>query len=113
MLIASIFSVCNVGFGLIAATLARSAGGATGISIIYLLPQMFLGTYVGMALSTSAQTMGKFVPSFYVTDALNSLFTRGAAPASATVLTDLGVVSISSLFILIAGISLFRRFGRA
>jgi ABC-2 type transport system permease protein len=113
LLIATVFSVCNVGFGLIAATIARSAGGATGISFIFLLPQMFLGTYVGMALSGSAQTAGRFVPSFYVTDALTSLFTRGAATASQTVLVDLGVVAASSVLILLAGIVLFRKFGRA
>jgi len=112
LLIAVVFSVCNVGFGLIAATLARSAGGATGISFIFLLPQMFLGTYVGMALSGSAQAAGRFVPSFYVTDALNSLFTRGADITSTTVITDLAVVTASSFFILAAGILLFRKFGR-
>ena len=113
LLIATVFSVCNVGFGLIAATLARSAGGATGISFVFLLPQMFLGTYVGMALSGSAQAAGRFVPSFYVTDALNSLFTRGANIASPTVLMDLGMVAVSSVLILLAGILLFRKFAHA
>ncbi len=112
MLIATIFSVCNVGFGLIAATIARSAGGATGLSFIVLLPQMFLGTYVGMALSGSAQAAGRFVPSYYVTDALTSLFTRGAAAGSTAVLTDLGVVACSSILILMAGTFVFRKFGR-
>ena len=111
LVIASVFSVCNVGFGLIAASLARTAGAATGISFLFLLPQMFLGTYVGMALSSTAQSAGRFVPSYYVTDALNSLFTRGAAVTSATVLTDLGVVAASSFLILVAGIYIFRRFG--
>ena len=113
LLIASVFSVCNVGFGLIAASIARSAGGATGVSFVFLLPQMFLGTYVGMALSSTAQAAGKFVPSYYVTDALNSLFTRGAAISSTTVLADLGVVTVSSVVILLAGIFLFRKFGQA
>jgi ABC-2 type transport system permease protein len=112
LVIASVFSVCNVGFGLIAASIARTAGAATGISFLFLLPQMFLGTYVGMALSSSAQSVGRFVPSYYVTDALNSLFTRGAAVTSATVLTDLGVVAASSLLVLVAGICIFRKFGR-
>ena len=111
--IASVFSICNVGFGLIAASLARTAGAATGISFLFLLPQMFLGTYVGMALSSTAQSAGRFVPSYYVTDALNSLFTRGAAVTSSTVLTDLGVVAASGLLILVAGIYVFRKFGRA
>lgn len=111
LVIASVFSVCNVGFGLIAASIARTAGAATGISFLFLLPQMFLGTYVGMALSSTAQNAGRFVPSYYVTDALNSLFTRGAAATSVTVLTDLGVVAASSLLILVVGIYTFRSFG--
>lgn len=111
LLIASIFAVCNVGFGLIAASVSKSAGAATGISFIFLLPQMFLGTYVGMALSSSAQAAGRFVPSFYVTDALTSLFTRGALISSTTVLIDLGIVGASSVGILIVGILLFRKVG--
>ena len=113
LVIASIFSVCNVGFGLIAASLARTAGAATGISFLFLLPQMFLGTYVGMALSATAQSAGRFVPSYYVTDALNSLFTRGAAVNSPAVLSDLGAVVAFSLLILAAGVCIFRRFGSA
>jgi len=113
LVIASVFSVCNVGFGLIAASIARTAGAATGISFLFLLPQMFLGTYVGMALSSSAQNAGRFVPSYYVTDALNSLFTRGAAITSSTVMTDLGVVGVSSLLILLTGIYIFRRLGQS
>ena len=109
--IASIFAICNVGFGLIAASISKSAGAATGISFIFLIPQMFLGTYVGMALSSSAQAAGRFVPSYYVTDALTSLFTRGAAIASATVLLDLATVGASSICILLVGIYLFRRVG--
>lgn len=112
LIIASIFAVCNVGFGLIVASIARSAGAATGISFIFLLPQMFLGTYVGMALSSSAQAAGRFVPAYYVTDALTSLFTRGASITSPSVLADLGMVGLSSLVILSVGIFLFRKIGR-
>jgi hypothetical protein len=111
LVIASVFSICNVGFGLIAASISKTAGAATGISFIFLLPQMFLGTYVGMALSSSAQAAGRFVPSYYVTDALTSLFTRGAAATSPVVLMDLGLVGASSVVILLAGILLFRKFG--
>jgi ABC-2 type transport system permease protein len=109
--IASIFAVCNVGFGLITASISKSTGAATGISFAFLLPQMFLGTYVGMALSSSAQAAGRFVPSFYVTDALTSLFTRGASVTSVAVLTDLGIVGTASVAILLVGILLFRKIG--
>jgi ABC-2 type transport system permease protein len=107
-LIATIFALCNVGFGLITAAITKSTGAATGVSFLFLLPQLFLGTFVGSALSGGAQAAGRFVPAYYVTDALTSLFTRGASPTSATVLTDLLVVASSSVAILLIGIALFR-----
>lgn len=111
LVIASIFAVCNVGFGLITASISKSAGAATGISFLFLLPQMFLGTYVGMALSSSAQVAGRLVPSFYVTNALTSLFTRGASITSPAILLDFGIVGASSFAILLAGIFVFKKIG--
>ncbi len=111
--IVSVFALCNIGFGLIAAAISRSAGAATGISFIFLMPQLFLGTFVGSALSSAAQAAGKFLPAYYVTDALTSLFTRGAAVTSQSVVTDLAVVSASSIVILLLGVQVFRRFGKA
>ncbi len=108
-----VFSLCNVGFGLITATIAKSEGAATGIAFLFVLPQMFLGTFVGLAMSGVAQFIGRFVPSYYVTDALTSLLLRGAPVTSPMVLLDLLVVSTTSLLVLIAGIQLFRKFGRA
>jgi ABC-type multidrug transport system permease subunit len=112
LLIVAVFALCNIGFGLIAAAVARSAGAATGISFIFLMPQLFLGTFVGTALSTTAQTAGRFLPAYYVTDALTSLFTRGAAVTSPAILTDLAVVSVSSVAILLVGTLVFKRFGK-
>jgi len=108
-----VFSLCNVGFGLITATVAKSSGAATGLSFIFILPQMFLGTFVGFALSGPAQAAGKFVPSYYVTDALTSLFLRGAPVSSPSVLLDLVVVLVASFVALLLGIVLFRKYGRA
>lgn len=110
--IITVFALCNIGFGLITAAISRSAGAATGISFLFLMPQLFLGTFVGTALSATAQTAGRFVPAYYVTDALTSLFTRGAAVTSQTVLTDLAVVSASSVIILLVGVQVFKRFGK-
>jgi ABC-2 type transport system permease protein len=110
--IMSVFALCNVGFGLITATLAKSPGAATGIAFVFIMPQMFLGTFVGFALSPSAQAAGKFVPSYYVTDALTSLFLRGAPVSSPTILLDLSVVSICSVVALLFGILLFGKYGK-
>jgi len=108
-----IFSLCNVGFGLITATVAKSSGAATGISFIFILPQMFLGTFVGAALSSTAQSISRFVPSYYVTDALTSLFLRGAPATSPAILLDTLVISICSIAALMVGILLFRKYGKA
>jgi ABC-type Na+ efflux pump permease subunit len=105
-----VFSVSNVGFGLITATVAKSSSAATGISFLFVLPQLFLGTFVGASLSGGAQIVGKFIPSYYVTDALTSLFLRGAPLTSTTILLDLAVVSVSCIGILIAGIVLYAKY---
>ena len=112
-LIVTMFALCNIGFGLITAAISRSAGAATGISFLFLMPQLFLGTFVGTSLSATAQAAGRFVPAYYVTDALTTLWTRGAAVTSLTVLTDLAIVSASSVVILLVGIQVFKRFGKA
>jgi ABC-type multidrug transport system permease subunit len=108
-LLVLVFSLSNVGFGLITATISKSAGAATGLSFLFVLPQLFLGTFVGASLSSSAQVAGKFVPSYYVTNALTSLFLRGAATTSPTILLDLAVVSVSCVAILAAGIVLYAK----
>jgi ABC-2 type transport system permease protein len=105
-----VFSLSNVGFGLITATIAKSPGAATGISFLFLLPQLFLGTFVGASLSSAAQVAGKFVPSYYVTDALTSLFLRGAAITSPTILLDMATVSLSCIAILAVGIILYAKY---
>ena len=105
-----VFSLSNVGFGLITATIAKSSGAATGLSFLFLLPQMFLGTFVGASLSGAAQIAGKFVPSYYVTDALTSLFLRGASLGSVTILVDFAVVAVSCVAILAVGIVLYAKY---
>jgi ABC-2 type transport system permease protein len=106
----TIFSLCNVGFGLITATIAKSANTATGIAFIFVMPQMFLGTFVA---SGAAQAAGRFVPSYYVTDALTTLLLRGAPILSSAVLSDVAIVAGASVATLLLGVALFRRYGRA
>jgi ABC-2 type transport system permease protein len=106
----SVFSVSNVGFGLITATIAKSPGAATGIAFLFVIPQLFLGTFVGASLSAGAKVAGQFVPSYYVTDALTSLFLRGAIPTSTIILVDFGIVSASCVAILAVGIALYAKY---
>ena len=103
------FSLSNVGFGLITATIAKSSGAATGIAFLFVIPQLFLGTFVGASLSSAAQIAGQFVPSYYVTDALTSLFLRGASITSQAILLDLAVLSVSCVAILAVGIALYSK----
>ena len=105
-----VFSVSNVGFGLITASIAKSSSAATGLSFLFVLPQLFLGTFVGASLSGGAQIAGKFVPSYYVTDALTSVFLRGAPLGSVTILVDLAVVCVSCVAILAVGIVLYAKY---
>jgi len=108
-LIITVFALCNIGFGLITAAISKSAGAATGISFVFLMPQLFLGTFVGSALSSTAQEAGRFLPAYYVTDALTSLWTRGASVTSPAVMTDLTAVVVSSVVVLTMGVLMFRR----
>ncbi len=110
-LIVTVFALCCVGCGLITAAIAKSPESATGITFIFILPQMFLGTFVSVGLSSIAQTAGKFVPSYYVTDALTSLLLRGAPVTSSTILLDFAVVAVYSIIVLMLGILLFEKFG--
>lgn len=105
-----VFSVSNVGFGLITATIAKSSSAATGLSFLFVLPQLFLGTFVGASLSGGAQIAGKFIPSYYVTDALTSVFLRGAGIASASILIDFAVVAASCIGVLAVGIILYAKY---
>jgi ABC-2 type transport system permease protein len=107
-----LFSLSNVGFGLITATIAKSSGAATGLSFLFVLPQLFLGTFVGAQLSSGAQIAGKFVPSYYVTDALTSLFLRGAPLTSMIILVDTAIVTLFCVVILVIGVVLYEKYFR-
>ncbi|MGY5873972.1 MAG: ABC transporter permease [Candidatus Thorarchaeota archaeon] len=108
-LISLAFSLVAVGFGLIAATLSKSADVATGISFIFIMPQMFFGTF--MPLGGATEVIAKFMPSKYITDALTTLFLRGAPVTSTIIWFDFAVVSILGIALILVGIALFERFG--
>jgi ABC-2 type transport system permease protein len=99
--------LCNVGFGLITASLVKSSSAATGVSFVFILPQMLLGTFV-----PASPGLARLVPSHYVTDALTSLFLRGAPLTSPVVMNDLTVVAVVGVVTVAVGIAVFQRFGR-
>jgi ABC-2 type transport system permease protein len=112
-LIVSAFSLCCIGFGLVTATIAKSDGVATGMSFLFIMPQMLLGTFVPMGGTQLGRIAARFMPSHYVTDALTSLLLRGAAITSSTILFDAAFVLVSGILILVIGVVLFEMYGKA
>jgi len=51
-----------------------------------------------------------FLPSYYATDALTSIF-NGASLLSANILTDFAFITIFSMVIVILGILIFKKYG--
>ena len=100
-------TVTSVGLGLITAAFARNSGAATGISFVFILPLMFLGTFV-----PAPEYISRLVPTWYVTDALTSIFLRNAPITSPTIINDLVILAAASGVIIIAGVVAFRRFGK-
>jgi len=102
-------SLCSVGLGLITATIAKSAGAATGISFIFILPQMFFGTF--MPLTDVTRVISVFLPSYYVTNAIDTIF-KGVSPFAVEILMQLGTIALMSVVIVILGIFLFKKYGK-
>lgn len=103
------FSLVAIGFGLIAATISKSADTATGISFAFIMPQMFLGTF--MPLGGATEVISKFIPSKYVTDALTTLFLRGAPITTPVIWVDLAIVTAVGFLLNVLGVVLFERYG--
>ncbi len=103
------FALVSVGFGLISATISKSAETSTGISFAFIMPQLFLGTF--MPLGGGIEVFANFMPSKHLTDAITTLFLRGA-PITATVIwVEFAIVSIVGVLLIAVGVLLFERFG--
>ncbi len=102
----ALLTLCSVGFGLITATFAKNNGAATGISFAFILPMMFLGTFV-----PAPESISRLVPSWYLTDALTSIFIRGADVWSPAIMSDLSVLAGSSIAVILLGVLLYSRYG--
>ncbi len=107
-LLMAIFSLSSVGLGLITATISKSSGTATGLSFIFILPQMFFGTFI--PITNTTRVIALLLPSYYATDAISSIY-NGTSLLSSNILIDFAFVSIVSIIIVILGIQLFKKFG--
>lgn len=101
-----VFSLSSVGLGLITATISKSSGTATGISFIFILPQMFMGTFVPVTDTT--RPIALFMPSYHATEALKQLFNGNLTHPS--VITGFIFIIIASLVIITIGILLFKKY---
>ncbi len=108
--IMALFSLSSVGLGLITATISKTPETAVGISFVFIIPQMFFGTII--PLSESTGLIAQILPSFYATDALKSIF-GGALLTNVNILLDLTFIAIVSVVIIIVGIQLFEKYGKA
>jgi ABC-2 type transport system permease protein len=104
-----IFSFCSVGLGLIVASVAKSAGTATGLAFLFILPQIFFATFV--PIGDISAIIGRFLPAYYVTDVLTSIFLRGAPIMSVNIIIDFIILVSISVVLLILGIFLFGKYG--
>ena len=107
--VTAVFSLSSVGLGLITATVSKSPEAATGVSFVFILPQMFFGTF--MPITSTTQQIAKFIPSYYLLDALKMIFEGDWM--NTNIFLDLGVISIVSVTIVIVGILLFEKYGSA
>ncbi len=106
-LLSLLLDLCNVGFGLITATLAKSSGAASGLAFVFILPQMMLGSFI----PGIPENLSRLVPTYYVTQTLTNVFIRGASASSASSIQNLGLLGVYSLFVIVVGIVLYNRYG--
>lgn len=106
-----IFSLSTIGFGLITATISKSAKAAGGIVWIFLLPQQLLAANL-YPLPPETQIVTMFMPLHYASDALTLLF-YGVDLSNLRIWWDLMILVIFSLVLIVAGILLFKKYGRA
>lgn len=106
--ITALFSLTSVGLGLITATISKSPEAATGISFIFILPQMFFGTFIPITETT--KQIAVFMPSYYLLDSLTLIFEGDFLNPRIT--TNMGILTAVSTAIIIIGVYLFGKFGK-
>lgn len=105
--VTAIFALSSVGLGLITATVSKRPETGTGLSFLFILPQMFFGTFI--PVSSSTQNIAQLVPSHYLFEGLQLIF-QGSWTSN-QLFFDLAVISVVSIVIIGIGIILFDRYG--
>ncbi len=107
-LLIAIMSLSSVGLGLITATISKNSGTATGLSFIFILPQMFFGTFI--PITNSTRIIAIALPSRHMTDAIDAIY-RGVSVLSNEILINFAYISIVSIAIVLIGIFVFKKYG--
>jgi ABC-2 type transport system permease protein len=102
-----LLAITAVGLGLITATVAKSSGAASGLSMIFVVPMMVFGTFLAV-FNDMTRTIARFTPNYYSTDSLIMIF-NGASLSDPVIWQNLLILAIISLVAVIAGIQLFKR----
>jgi ABC-2 type transport system permease protein len=103
----ALLSIAAVGFGLLTATIAKSSGAASGLSMIFVIPMMVFGTWLA-AFSEATFAIARFMPNFYVTEPLTRIF-HGAPFLDGIVWKDMLILSVIAVVAVAAGMQLFKR----
>jgi len=106
-----IYSLSSIGLGLITATIAKTAKAAGGIAWIFILPQQMFASGL-YPLPDSTIVIKMFMPLHYASDALTLLF-DGIALSDLRIWGDLIILIIFSVVIVMGGILLFKKYGKA
>lgn len=105
-------AVCSVGLGLITATITKSSNAVSGVAMIFLLPQMLFGANLGIPTTGSFEVIARMMPNYYATNSLYWIF-WGAPLTEITIWIQFAILAIISIVVVIIGIQLFKRFGKA
>jgi ABC-2 type transport system permease protein len=111
LLLASLFlalvAISAVGLGLITAAVSKDSGAAGGIAAIFIVPMMMFGSLLAVFNDTT-RTIARFMPNYYVSDALSVIFQTGRLTDPA-IGQDLLILTAVTAVIGVAGIQIFRR----
>lgn len=105
----TLLSICSVGFGLITATIAKNSGSATALSFIFILPQMFFGTFI--PLNETTTLIAIFFPSYYATESIKMIF-NGSMITNPIIWIYFLMLGLMSIGIITIGILLFEKYGK-
>lgn len=104
-----VFSLTCIGLGLIVGVISKNEGMSTGLSFVFIMPMMFLGTFVTLGEPT---LLNKLMPSHYVTETLKALFLRQVSPWSGIIWTNIGILAAISACVFVLGILAFNKFSK-